>query len=133
MVSALILQLLASDPNESYSALQPPALLEKRRFLMEEKPGLAAPFATMGGGIVLLGAGAALATAMAISSYGCAYGQEGACYTGGTIATVGLAAVTFGLVWLIHRLGARSSISARVEEINDLLDLKRAQPAEPAR
>jgi hypothetical protein len=130
MISLVVLQLLTFEPTESYSGLAPPQLLEKRRMLAEERPGIAAPITVSAAGLFPLAGGTTLILLNTLNNGRCGY-EPGWCAGGGVLAFVGVAAITFGIIWLIQRLGVRSAIAARVDEINDLLELKRQPVTAP--
>jgi hypothetical protein len=131
MTSLLLLQLLAFEPSDSYVDLAAPQLLEKRRVLVEERPGLVSPAATASVGLLPFGGGVTWLVLTAMTPGSCQFAM-GSCVGAGALTLLGAAAVTFGVVWLIQRLGIRSAIGARIDEINDLIDLKRSATSAPA-
>ncbi len=133
MIGLIVLQLLAYDPTETYGELSVEKLLEKKRMLVEERSTFAGPTLTALAGFTVFGVGAALlVTAFTSNNKSCdRYGNESLCYAGGATAAVGAAALTFGLVWLLKRIDAWTAITARIGELDGLVDYKRSRPAAP--
>jgi hypothetical protein len=132
MLSLVIVQLLAFDPAETYGALSVEPLLEKKRLLLEERPTFVAPtLVILTGFAATASGGATLGAAFTGPSRGCSSfgGSDSLCIGGGVATAVGVAAFTFGLVWLLRRIELWKVITARVGEIDGLVAYKTATAA----
>jgi hypothetical protein len=136
MHGLLILQLLAFDPTESYLDLTPHELAEKRRSLLEERPSLAPPiialvFASVGG-FAATWMGFDAQSRFAGGCYSLFDGGPTKCYAAAILGTLAAGALVYGTLLLLQHIPVHNSITARIEEVEALLDLYRPPPAQPA-
>lgn len=113
------------DENERYGDLAAPQLLEKRRLLLEERPSFGVPITLAVLGLLpIAGGGSAVGLALS-KNFGQANSSIIAGATvGGVLILAGAAMIVVGVKWLLDRMDLRNKINLRVDEIDQLLELK---------
>ncbi|MFT3840665.1 MAG: hypothetical protein QM723_26990 [Myxococcaceae bacterium] len=115
----------ALDETERYGDLASPQLIEKRRLLLEERPSFGVPITLAVLGLLPIAGGGTVAGLAVAEKFGNAQSSMIAGATvGGVLILVGAAMIVVGVKWLLDRMDLRNKINLRVDEIDQLLELK---------